>query len=392
MASISTEKATGRKSIQFTGPTGKRQTLRLGKITKRQAEFVCVRVERILNSRTTGVPLDEDTAKWVGGLDSVMRTKLSALGLVGALACQQLGPFLEAYRKSRSDVKSSTRLTWTRATKHLLAHFGPETDLRLITPERAANFRQSLKEKGLADNTVRRTTGLCKQFFAAALKQELIQVNPFLGLPSVVTANPSRFHFITRQDAQKVLESCPDDEWRLIFALSRFGGLRCPSEHMALAWEDIDFETGRFVVHSSKTEHHVHGAEREVPIFPELAPLFALVRDQAPPEAKFVITRYRASNVNLRTQLTRILGKAGMKPWPKLFQNLRSSCETDLVEHFPVHVVTKWLGNSVSVAQKHYLQTTEEHFRAAIGDAKSDARSEPLDAVSGAAPGRIKTR
>ena len=55
-------------------------------------------------------------------------------------------------------------------------------------------------------------------------------------------------------------------------------------------------------------------------------------------------------------------------PWPKPFQNLRSTRETELVEEFPVHVVVKWLGNSAAVARRHYLQTTEKHFvRAEFG-------------------------
>ncbi|MEM6260746.1 MAG: integrase, partial [Planctomycetota bacterium] len=62
------------------------------------------------------------------------------------------------------------------------------------------------------------------------------------------------------------------------------------------------------------------------------------------------------------TQLKRILRKAGLEPWPKLFQNLRSSRETELAERFPLHVVTAWLGNSATVAQKHYLQVTEAHI------------------------------
>ena len=33
---------------------------------------------------------------------------------------------------------------------------------------------------------------------------------------------------------------------------------------------------------------------------------------------------------------------------------------------YPVHVVTAWLGNTASVAAKHYLQTTEEHFDKAV--------------------------
>lgn len=80
---------------------------------------------------------------------------------------------------------------------------------------------------------------------------------------------------------------------------------------------------------------------------------------------EFVITRYRGGNTNLRTQLLRIINRAGLKPWPKLFQNLRSTRETELAESFPIHVVTAWLGNSQLVATKHYLQVTDAHFEEA---------------------------
>ena len=57
-------------------------------------------------------------------------------------------------------------------------------------------------------------------------------------------------------------------------------------------------------------------------------------------------------------------------PWPRLFQNLRASRETELAERFPLRVVTDWLGNSPNVAMAHYLSTTEDHFQRA---AKSGA-------------------
>lgn len=84
--------------------------------------------------------------------------------------------------------------------------------------------------------------------------------------------------------------------------------------------------------------------------------------DQAAEGAEFVVTRYRDCNANLRTQLLRIIEKAGVTPWPKLFQNLRSTRQTELEERFPSHVVCAWLGNSEAVARKHYLQVTDEHF------------------------------
>lgn len=57
--------------------------------------------------------------------------------------------------------------------------------------------------------------------------------------------------------------------------------------------------------------------------------------------------------------------RVGLKPWPKTFQNLRSTRETELAEEYPLHVVTAWLGNSEPVAAKHYLQITDDHFRSA---------------------------
>lgn len=151
--------------------------------------------------------------------------------------------------------------------------------------------------------------------------------------------------------------------WRLIFALSRFGGLRCPSEHLALTWDCIDWEKDR--IRSPKTEHHAGKVSRTVPIFPEIRPHLEAAFAQAAEGSIYVIGRYRSTNVNLRTQLTRTIERAGLEPWPNLFQNLRSTRETDLAEQFPIHVVCAWIGNTKAVAAKHYLQITEEHFRKA---------------------------
>jgi hypothetical protein len=77
--------------------------------------------------------------------------------------------------------------------------------------------------------------------------------------------------------------------------------------------------------------------------------------EQSADGAEHVIARYRDGNANLRTQLLRILQRAGLTAWPKLFQNLGSTRETELAESFPIHVVTAWMGNSQLVAAKHYL-------------------------------------
>jgi len=92
-------------------------------------------------------------------------------------------------------------------------------------------------------------------------------------------------------------------------------------------------------------------------------------------------TRYRRAGMNLRTNFQRIIAKAGLEPWPKLFQNLRATRQTELCEHWPEHVVCAWIGNSQQVARKHYLQVTDEHFERAAqlvtpGTARNAARPE----------------
>jgi hypothetical protein len=123
---------------------------------------------------------------------------------------------------------------------------------------------------------------------------------------------------------------------------------------------------GRFLVHSPKTEHHENRGERSVPIFRELRPYLEDVFEQAEPGTVYVINRYRNAKVNLRTQLLRIIAKAGLTPWPKLFHNLRASRETELASFYPLHVVCSWIGNTFAVAAGHYLQVTNEDFEKAV--------------------------
>ncbi len=107
---------------------------------------------------------------------------------------------------------------------------------------------------------------------------------------------------------------------------------------------------------SPKTEHHEGKESRIIPIFPELRPHLEAVWEEAEPGTVHVINRYRDARQNLRTQLTRIIKRAGLEPWPKLFHNLRATRETELAQEYPIHVVCEWIGNTAAIAQKHYLR------------------------------------
>ena len=91
--------------------------------------------------------------------------------------------------------------------------------------------------------------------------------------------------------------------------------------------------------------------------------------------------------VNLRTQFTKIIKRAGLTPWPQLWHNLRASRQSELTESFPAHVVTAWLGNSERIAEKHYLQVLDAHFERAIQNAGNKAAQSASETVGNESQG-----
>lgn len=384
MASISCQRGTGRRLIQFRNIDGRRATLRLGVCTKRRAEEICRHVEELLAAKASGTEPARSTHAWLNAAEGALVARLARLGLVADRQHATLGAFVDDYIRSRGDVKPSTRIVYRRTRRHLVGYFAELHRLDAISPGDADCWRSWLAaERGLADNTVRRTCGIAKQFMRAAMRRGLIDTNPFEDQVVAVRPNVERFYFVTREEAGAVLDACPDGEWRLLFALARFGGLRTPSEPLRLRWTDIDWEGARFTVHASKSEHHAGAGVRVVPIFPGLRSHLEAARQEAKADDDFVIGRYRCPAVNLRTQFDRIIRRAGLKPWPKRWQNLRSTRETELLERFPIQVVTSWLGNSPMVALRHYLQVTDDHYDAASSTEECAAKSAAARVGSG---------
>ena len=88
--------------------------------------------------------------------------------------------------------------------------------------------------------------------------------------------------------------------------------------------------------------------------------------ERAEPGAEYCCPQFENAGQMYRNHILKIIQHAGLTPWPKLFQNCRSSRETELAESYPIQVVCSWIGNSPKVAAKHYLQITEDHFEKAV--------------------------
>lgn len=224
-----------RTRILFVAGNGSRKTVRLGKATIKQAEAFKLLVEALVTAGITG-SLSDDLSRRVAGLPDVMHARLAAVGLVEGRAASKpaptLGLLLAEFFAARS-VKPSTVSSNSQTRKALADHFGEAMPLASITPLEADKWRQALKAKGLAEATIAKRVKNARQIFRQAIRWKMILENPFAELRVGSQVNRSRMYFVSRADAQRVADACPDAEWRLLFALSRFGGLRCPSEHLA---------------------------------------------------------------------------------------------------------------------------------------------------------------
>ncbi len=371
MASIVTY-SEGLRRIEFSAtPNGPRKVIRLGRVSAKAAESIKARVETIIADNALRRAHDAETAAWLGGLDEVTLAKLRAVGLAEGvgLADTTLGEFLRRYFDALA-TKPSTQTFYAHTRRNLETHFGRERALRSVGPAEADGWRAWLvSDEKLAPATVARRVIAARTIWRKALRWKLVSENPFAGIRGGHQANDARKLFIPREAIVRAIGAAPNAEWKAIIALSRFGGLRCPSEHLALQWQDIDWERGTVRVRSPKTAHHEGLGERLIPLFPELrGPLLALFAE-APDGADFVITRARDAGANWRTTFTKIIRKAGLTPWPKLFHNLRASRETELMREYDLATVCRWIGNSPAVAAKHYATSVDldADFRRAAG-------------------------
>ena len=95
----------------------------------------------------------------------------------------------------------------------------------------------------------------------------------------------------------------------------------------------------RMSIPEPKVEHHEGRGIRSCPIFPELRPILDEAFEIFGDKSEYVVAapQYRAAantamgwkNSNLRTEMTRLLRRAGVSGWPRLLHSMRASRQTD---------------------------------------------------------------
>jgi len=319
MASISDD-PNGRRRILFVAPDGSRKTIRLGKMDRKSAEAINRHVEALLSAKIGGQPVPRDTAAWLTSIGESLSEKLAAIGLVEASKRAALGEFLRGFILSRADVKPATLEVWQQPCRNLIQFFGDDKPLRNITSGDCEQFKEWLLTQKLAPATLAKRLSFARTFLHVARKHKLIDENPFAEV-KIPTANVSiRQQFIDRDTLERLL-SVANPTWRTIIALSRIGGLRCPSEVLSLEWRHIDWERNRIIVPSPKTDRYDGKATRTIPLFADLRTYLEEAFELAEPGQTHVIGGGHLAkangptgwkNCNLRTSFGKLIKRAGL--------------------------------------------------------------------------------
>ena len=356
-----------------------RGRVRLGRNAKDAATCLSM-IERLEVAAKYGTDPDPAVLAWADRISTALRDRLVALGLLrtGSATIADLVTLSERMNTG----KPATQRMRTNSYHNVEHYFTPERVLATITESDAQEFRIWLSKEGrrnrkgeydgspLSDATVSKRIKRTRKMFNFAIQSKWIDANPFKGIKTNSEANPSALTYVTPEMTAQIFEELTSPEVRLIFALARWGGMRCPSEPAELRWDGIDWHRLSMRFRTPKTEHHAGQETRVCPIFPELKPYLDEAFEAAPKKAVYCCPMLRVAG-NPRTvianRINGALARAHLPKIPKLFTSLRATRATEVDDQFGSKAESQWIGHGAEVAMRHYLMITDEKWARATG-------------------------
>jgi Integrase len=364
MATLNRKKS-GCWSIQYDLPGERRKTITLpSRFEQRLAEDLRNVIGKLIYFRENGLDYrteDKRLRTWIETANPRLRNKLANHGFIKIPKRITTKELWQGFLTQKEEVAESTLDTYVAAQTRFFTFFKEDEWITDLTEDRMIDWKKALKER-YAEATVAGTLAKAKAVFNWAVKQQGLEANPLKDVERGSYKNRKNDRYITEEEYYRLLEAAVCQEWRVIFALVRVGGLRAPSEILGVRWSKVDWESNTFsFVDSKRKERNGDPFVRTVPLFPalrvELEALYERDRDLNP---EFVINRYRDPKTNLGTQFARISRAAGLDKIPRPFDNMRASRSTEINKLKGPKAESEWIGHSQKTAFEHYLMVTNE--------------------------------
>lgn len=327
--------------------------------SEKEAKKIMEIVDETASAIETGATLNPRTYAWLLNMTPDLRSRFESAGLIEPEKHMSLQQLFDQYEREEVEgMKPTTARNKRQATRTFLSFVDGKMNVCEFTHAKALEYAAYLA-KTRSEATKAGYIRDVRRVFNWGRERELIENNPFDNVARGSFKNKSRERFVTRQEYEAMLKAAKSQEVRAMISLYRIGGLR-NGEALLVTWGDVDFERKRLLVHSPKTEHIKGRDARLIPLFPELRKELEALRKEVDGEPDdYVIQNNRTTNMKMVRQT---VVRAGLEPWNRLIQNLRSSRAIEIYQDFGVIAESEWVGHSEKTAVDHYLHLLENDF------------------------------
>lgn len=226
-----------------------------------------------------------------------LQTGSAAMVGYGPESKQKLKEYLPKWYESyHHNLAKSTRYSyWSGINIHLIPMLG-EVSLNKLTPQMIDDMIAQLREKGLAENSVRYCHRILSSALSSAVKYGYIPNNPAKNIMTRFSKNAGRkYDKYTVEQVQQLLAFVHGNALETVVLLAVLFGLRL-SEALGLRWRDVDLthrqitlrgqipcdlpKDAKIVPYLEPLKDRDEGETRSFPITEEALPIFLRLRQE----------------------------------------------------------------------------------------------------------------
>lgn len=226
-----------------------------------------------------------------------LQTGSAAMVGYGPESKQKLKEYLPKWYESyHHNLAKSTRYSyWSGINIHLIPMLG-EVSLNKLTPQMIDDMIAQLREKGLAENSVRYCHRILSSALSSAVKYGYIPNNPAKNIMTRFSKNAGRkYDKYSVEQVQQLLAFVHGNALETVVLLAVLFGLRL-SEALGLRWRDVDLthrqitlrgqipcdlpKDAKIVPHLEPLKDRDEGETRSFPITEEAMPIFLRLKQE----------------------------------------------------------------------------------------------------------------
>ncbi len=270
---------------------------------------------------------------------------------------QVIGKLLDAYREDRvGEVNALATIDY--AIKKLKASF-QNVQPQHFTVALGNGYIKKMRKNEQSDGTTRRELGVLRAAFAFGERHRWYEKAPYVPMPG---SPEPRDRWLTREEADKLVEACAEPHIRLFILLGIHTGAR-KSAILQLTWDRVDFQRGLVSYHlpGKRTTKKRRGV---VPINDTLMAELKQAFADRTPTCRHVIEWRGEPVANVKTGFRRSVERAGLEDVTP--HTLRHTCATWMIQAgVPFEDVALFLADSVQMIRKVYGHHSPDWLRGA---------------------------